>query len=79
MIKEGCMVGVDECYGYHNVPLEREGVLMIKPHIVMVGISVFNIKVIGKGGHGSYNNNYLFYYLKLIQNRINPTLIVNLN
>ena len=41
------------CYGYHNLPLDKEGVLMVKPKLVMVGVTIFKIKVIGKGGHGS--------------------------
>ena len=36
MIKEGCLKGVDECYGYHNFPMDKEGVLVLKSGLVMV-------------------------------------------
>ena len=45
MIKEGCLKEVDECYGYHNLPLDKEGVLLVKPNLVMVGSAIFNIRV----------------------------------
>jgi metal-dependent amidase/aminoacylase/carboxypeptidase family protein len=57
MIKEGCMKTVDECYGYHNLPFDKEGVLIVKSKLVMVGVTTFSITVTGKGGHGKYIKN----------------------
>jgi metal-dependent amidase/aminoacylase/carboxypeptidase family protein len=53
MIKEGCMKGVDECYGYHNLPMDKEGVLMVKPNLVMVRNSILSI----------YIYKYNFFYI----------------
>ena len=53
MIKEGCLKGIDEVYGFHNVPNFDEGdVRVIEGPIMAMGTTV-KIKVIGKGGHGS--------------------------
>jgi len=53
MIKEGCLEGVDEIYGFHNVPFGQEGTVTVKPKEFMAGIVVVEIEIEGKGGHGS--------------------------
>ena len=53
MIREGCMDGVDEIYGYHNMPLGIEGSVTIWHGPFMTGGININIEVIGQGGHGS--------------------------
>ena len=53
MIKEGCLDGVDEVYGYHNVPNYTEGDVRVQSGPIMAQGSTVKIKVIGKGGHGS--------------------------
>jgi hippurate hydrolase len=53
MIKEGCLEGVDEVYGYHNVPNFEEGDVRVCPGPIMAQANIVRIKVHGKGGHGS--------------------------
>lgn len=53
MIKEGCLEGVDEVYGYHNVPNFDEGDVRVIEGAIMSRSIVVRIKVFGKGGHGS--------------------------
>lgn len=53
MIEEGCMDGVDEVYGMHNVPNFSEGQIRVKEGPMMASISGVKIKVTGKGGHSS--------------------------
>jgi len=53
MIEEGCLQGVDECYGYHNWPVFEYGKLLVKAGPVMAHPTAFKIVVTGKGGHGS--------------------------
>ena len=53
MIKEGCLEGVDEVYGYHNIPNFDEGDVRVIDGPIMAEVTVVKIKVIGKGGHGS--------------------------
>ena len=53
MVKEGCLEGVDEVYGYHNVPNFNEGDIRVKDGPIMSIVCLVKIKVIGKGGHGS--------------------------
>lgn len=53
MIKEKCLVGVDEVYGYHNVPNFTEGHIRVIEGAVMAAVTIVKIKVLGKGGHGS--------------------------
>ncbi|OQS07405.1 amidohydrolase family protein, partial [Thraustotheca clavata] len=52
MIKDGCLNGVDEVYGYHNMPAPV-GTLLVKPGPVMSHSSRFSIRISGPGGHGS--------------------------
>lgn len=53
MIKEGCLDGVDEVYGYHNFPKFTEGDVRVISGPLMAGSTVVKMKVSGKGGHGS--------------------------
>ncbi len=53
MIKEGCLEGVDEVYGYHNVPNFDEGDIRVIEGPISSNSTVVKIRVIGKGGHGS--------------------------
>jgi len=53
MIEEGCLEGVDECYGYHNWPAFGYGKMHVRSGPVMAHPSSFKIKITGKGGHGS--------------------------
>jgi len=53
MIKEGCLEGVDEVYGYHNIPNFPEGDIRVVEGAMMASATTVKIKVLGKGGHGS--------------------------
>ena len=53
MIKEGCLDGVDEVYGMHNMPGYDEGDIRTCSGPIMSGISEVTITILGKGGHGS--------------------------
>lgn len=53
MIKNGCLNGIDEIYGIHNMPLYPLGYISIKSGPVMAAADIFKINIQGKGGHGS--------------------------
>ena len=53
MIKEGCLEGVDEVYGFHNVPNFEEGDVRVIPGAIMSSSTIIEIRVKGIGGHGS--------------------------
>ncbi|CAI2365561.1 unnamed protein product [Moneuplotes crassus] len=53
MVKEGCLEGVDEIYGYHQVPLGQESTISIKSGALMAGRDNVFIQIEGLGGHGS--------------------------
>lgn len=53
MIDEGCLEGVDEVYGWHNWPAWELGELRVKEGAVMARESEFEVKISGRGGHGS--------------------------
>eukprot|EP00347_Sterkiella_histriomuscorum_P014837 403359336 len=54
MIKEdNCLDGVDEVYGFHNVPQFNEGEIRVTPGPIMAQVTVIEITVHGKGGHAS--------------------------
>ena len=53
MIKEGCLEGVDEVYGYHNIPNFEEGDVRVAAGAFMAKVTDVKIKVLGQGGHGS--------------------------
>lgn len=47
MIKEGCLDGVDEVYGLHNIPNFNEGDIRACSGPIMAATTVIKIKVIG--------------------------------
>ena len=53
MISEGCLDGVDECYGYHNWPTFEYGKMSVCAGPIMAHPTSFTIVITGKGGHGS--------------------------
>lgn len=53
MIKEGCLDGVDEVYGFHNIPNFDEGDIRVCEGGFFAAVTIIRIKVIGRGGHGS--------------------------
>ena len=53
MIKEGCMEGVDEVYGFHNVPNFDEGDIRVCEGPFFAAVTIVTIIVHGQGGHGS--------------------------
>lgn len=53
MIDEGCLENVDEIYGWHNWPAWPMGGVFVAPGPVMAQTSTFDIKITGRGGHGS--------------------------
>ena len=57
MIKEGCLNGVDEVYGLHNVPNFDEGDIRVCNGPIMAQVATVHITVKGQGGHGSAPHN----------------------
>lgn len=53
MIEDGCLDGVDEVYGFHNMPYFEEGDIRVKPGPIMASSTTVKIRVVGQGGHGS--------------------------
>ena len=53
MVKENCMVGVDEVYGFHNIPNFDEGDIRVCAGAFFAAVTYVKIRVIGRGGHGS--------------------------
>lgn len=53
MIKEGCLEGIQEVYGYHNIPTFDEGDIRVIPGPIMASSTTVKMRVIGQGGHGS--------------------------
>jgi amidohydrolase len=53
MIEEGCLEGVDEVYGFHNMPQFDEGDIRVCDGAFMASSTIVNIKIVGLGGHGS--------------------------
>lgn len=53
MIKEGCLEGIQEVYGLHNVPNFKAGEIRVKEGPMMASISGVKVTVKGKGGHSS--------------------------
>ncbi|KAH9148366.1 hypothetical protein LEN26_004513, partial [Aphanomyces euteiches] len=52
MIKDGCLLGVDEVYGFHNSPSPL-GTVRVKAGPMMAHGGTFTITISGPGGHGS--------------------------
>ena len=53
MIEEGCLEGVDEVYGYHNIPNFDEGDIRVCSGPFFACSTSITVKVNGQGGHGS--------------------------
>jgi len=53
MVKEGCMKGVDEVYGFHNIPNFDEGDIRVCEGAFFAAVTTVKIVVKGQGGHGS--------------------------
>lgn len=53
MIQEGALEGIDEVYGFHNVPYDKPGKMYVKPGYMMARASVMEATIKGKGGHSS--------------------------
>ena len=47
MVKEGCLEGIDEVYGYHNFPNFEEGDVRVVPGPIMAKGTTVKIRVIG--------------------------------
>lgn len=47
------MVGVDEVYGFHNIPNFDEGDIRVCAGGFFAAVTTVKIRVIGQGGHGS--------------------------
>jgi amidohydrolase len=53
MIEGGCLEGVEEIYGLHNVTLFKLGEIGLIEGAIMAGFVLFEITITGTGGHGS--------------------------
>ena len=71
MIKEGCLEGVDEVYGYHNFNLFSFGQIGILPGPITAYVASIEITIRGTGGHASEPENTRYALsrtIKLYQN-----------
>ena len=53
LIKQGCLDGVDEVYGFHNWPIGNFGEILCRPGPVMSKVTTLKITIVGTGGHAS--------------------------
>jgi len=53
MIKDGCLEGIEEVYGLHNIPSFPEGQVRVIRGPTTAGCSGFKVTIKGKGGHSS--------------------------
>lgn len=53
LVEQGCLEGVSEAWGLHNVPFDPPGHLFVKAGPVTSDVTAFRITVVGKGGHSS--------------------------
>ena len=53
MINEGVLDGVDEIYGIHLWNYQNVGEIGVKDGPIMAAADIFEIDIIGKGGHGA--------------------------
>jgi amidohydrolase len=47
MIKEGCLTGIDEVYGFHNIPNFDEGDIRVVDGPIMAKATIVKIRVVG--------------------------------
>lgn len=53
MVDEGCLNGIDEVYGYHNIPNFDEGDIRVCEDGFFAKVTSVKITIKGQGGHGS--------------------------
>ncbi len=53
MIEYGCLDGVDEIYGLHNIPTLEVGKVATCTGPMTAAADIFEIRIIGRGGHAS--------------------------
>ncbi|RZV99704.1 MAG: amidohydrolase [Rhodobacteraceae bacterium] len=55
MVNDGMMdrFGIDEVYGMHNWPGQPVGSFAIRPGVFFAATDVFEIDIVGRGGHGA--------------------------
>lgn len=53
MAEAGCLEGVDEVYAFHNMN-NPEGTIVCRDSTMFSQVTIVDIKVTGKGGHGAY-------------------------
>ena len=53
MVAEGCLTGVDEVYGLHNIPNFDEGDIRVCEGPFFASVTDVRLRVHGQGGHGS--------------------------
>ena len=53
MIREGCLLDIDEIYGFHNIPNFDEGDIRVCEGPFFAKSTRISIKIKGQGGHGS--------------------------
>ena len=53
MVEEGCLEGIDEVYGYHNIPLFDEGDIRVCSGGFFAWDIVVTITIHGQGGDAS--------------------------
>lgn len=53
LVEAGVMEGVDAIFGMHLIPDEEVGRVMIHPGPLTTSVDLFDVTVVGKGGHGS--------------------------
>ena len=53
MVEAGCLEGVDEVYGFHNMPNFDEGDIRVISGGFLAASTTIKIKIKGQGGHGS--------------------------
>ena len=53
MIEFGCLIGIEQIYGFHNLTMFNLGEIGLKAGAVMSEGTVFEVEIIGKGGHGA--------------------------
>lgn len=56
LIDKGCLKGVEEIWGLHNVPWDPIDTIFVQPGIMMFGANQIRIRIKGKGGHSSLKN-----------------------
>lgn len=53
LVEAGVMEGVDAIFGMHLIPDEEVGRVLIHPGPLTTSVDLFDVTVVGKGGHGS--------------------------